>query len=78
MPRFRDESSLRLWDFFPNPPSSRCSLSSRKVDGVHAICSSEDHVRKRYFLLINALVEETAKGIRKLKKIFVPSRKENG
>lgn len=41
MPRFRDGLFLRLWDSFPDPPTSRCSLSSQKVDAVHAICWSE-------------------------------------
>ncbi len=36
------------------------------------------HLAKNHLRLITALVEETAKGIRKLKIILLPRRNENG
>jgi hypothetical protein len=80
MPRCRKESSWRLSGFFTNPSANHLSLNSERrtllagpVASKHALLSYQADLR-----LITALVEETAKGIRKLKRILVPRRNENG
>lgn len=81
MPRYRRISSRRPCSFFSKPSANHSSLNSERFH-LHTIGRmAPKHawsVSKSYLRLIKALVEDTAKGIRKLKRILVPMRNENG
>ncbi len=79
MPRCKRESSWRLYSLFTNPLANHLSLNSGHpllagpVISKHTLLLYQTDLR-----LMKALVEDTAKGIRKLKRILVPRRNESG